>query len=183
MTRTFQTVDYEATLDSTVRLRDCLPETHLARFVADLVAPLDLSAFYARYGSGGGVAYAPAVLLRLLFYGYATGVFSSRKIEAATYEQIAFRFLAGQLHPDHDTLAHFRVTFLDLLPEVFTQLLLLAQAAGVLRLGTISLDGTKVHADASKSKAVSYARLLELEERLAREVADLLGRAAAADQT
>src|SRR3954467_15031362 len=183
MTRSYKTVDDEATLDTTVRLRDCLPETHLARFVADLVAQLDLSAFYARYGSRGGVAYAPAVLLRLLFYGYATGVFSARKIEAATYEQIAFRFLAGQLHPDHDTLAHFRVTFLDLLPEVFTQLLLLAQAAGVLRLGTVSFDGTKLHADASKSQAVSHQRLLELEVRIQAEVADLLACAAAADTT
>src|SRR3954454_18526901 len=127
MTRTFQTVDYEATLDSTVRLRDCVPDTHLARFVADLVAQLDLPAFYARYGSRGGRPYAPEVLLSLLFYGYATGVFSSRTIEAATYDQVAFRFLAGQTHPDHDTLSNFRLTFLDLLPEVFTQLLLLAQ--------------------------------------------------------
>src|SRR5437763_11408655 len=163
MSRSFKTVDYAATLDSTVRLRDCLPEEHLARFVADLVAQLDLSAFYARYGPRGGQPYAPQVLLGLLFYGYATGVFSSRKIERATYEQVPFRFLAGNTHPDHDTLASFRTTFLDLLPDVFTQLLLVAQAAGVLRLGTISLDGTKIHADASKSQAVSYQRLLELE--------------------
>src|SRR3954464_4637452 len=183
MSRLFRTVDYEATLDSTVRLRDVLPASHLARFVADLVAQLDLSAFYARYGTRGGIPYAPEILLGLLFYGYATGVFSSRQIEQATHDQAPFRFLAGNTHPDHDTLAHFRLAFLDLLPAVFTQLLLLAQTAGVLRLGTISLDGTKVHADASKSKAVSYARLLELEERLAREVTDLLARAAAADQT
>src|SRR4051795_8636770 len=176
MTRRFKTVDYAATLDSTVRLRDCLPETHLARFVADLVAQLDLSAFYARYGARGGMPYAPDMLLRLLFYGYTTRVFSSRKIEAATYDQVAFRFLAGHLHPDHDTLATFRVTFLDLLPNVFTQLLLLAQAAGVLGLGTVSFDGTKFHADASKSKAVSYQRLLELEVRIRVEVADLLPR-------
>src|SRR4051812_40939323 len=183
MTRRFKTVDYAATLDSTVRLRDCLPETHLARFVADLVAQLDLSAFYARYGARGGMPYAPAMLLRLLFYGYPTRVFSSRTIAAATYDQVAFRFLAGHLHPDHDTLAHFRVSFLDLLPDVFTQLLLLAQAAGVLRLGSISLDGSKFHADASKSKAVSYKRLLHLEEHIRAEVADLLARAAQADTT
>src|SRR4051795_7782133 len=137
MTRTFKTVDYEATLDSTVCLRDCVPDTHLARFVADLVAHLDLSAFYSHYGARGGTPYAPEMLLSLLFYGYTTGVFSSRKIAAATYDQVAFRFLAGHHHPDHDTLATFRVTFLDLLPAVFTQLLLLAQAAGVLRLGTV----------------------------------------------
>jgi transposase len=183
MSRTFKTVDYEATLDTTVRLGDCLPEDHLARFVADLLAQLDLSAFYARYGQRGGQPYAPEVLLGLLFYGYASGVFSSRKIERATYDQAPFRFLAGNTHPDHDTLAAFRTTFLDLLPAIFTQLLLLAQAAGVLRLGTISLDGTKIHADASKSKAVSYARLLELEQRLRAEVDDLLARAAQADTT
>lgn len=183
MSRTFKTVDYAATLDSTVRLGDCVPENHLARFVADLVAQLDLAAFYARYGSRGGQPYAPEVLLGLLFYGYATGLFSSRKIERATYDQAPFRFLAGNTHPDHDTLAAFRTTFLDLLPDLFTQLLLLAQAAGVLRLGTISLDGTKIHADASKSQAVSYARLLELEQRLRAEVADLLAQAAQADTT
>ena len=183
MSRSFKTVDYEATLDSAVRLRDCLPEDHLARFVADLVAQLDLSTFYARYGSRGGQPYAPEVLLGLLFYSYATGVFSSRKIERATYDQAPFRFLAGNTHPDHDTLATFRTSFLDLLPDVFTQLLLVAQAAGVLRLGTISLDGTKIHADASKSQAVSYKRLLELEQRLHAEVADLLTRAAQADTT
>src|SRR5215217_7302702 len=174
MTRSFKTVDYEATLDATIRLRDCVPETHLARFVADLVALLDLSAFYARYGTRGGSPYAPAVLLSLLFYGYATGIFSARKIEAATYDQVAFRFLAGHHHPDHATLAAFRVTFLDRLPDVFAQLLLLAQAAGVLRLGTVHFDGTKLHADASKSKAVSHKRLLELEVSVRAEVADLL---------
>ncbi len=183
MSRSFKTVDYVATLASTVRLRDCLPEDHLACFVADLVAQLDLAAFYARYGTRGGQPYAPEVLLGLLFYGYATGVFSSRKIERATYDQVPFRFLAGNTHPDHDTLANFRTGFLDLLPDIFTQLLLLAQAAGVLRLGTISLDGTKIHADASKSKAVSYARLLELETRLRAEVEDLLVQAAQADTT
>src|SRR6476660_4813935 len=122
MPRPFRTVDYDATLDSTIRLRDVLPASHLARFVADLVAHLDLSAFYARYGARGGLPYAPEVLLGLLFYGYATGVFSSRQIEQATHDQAPFRFLAGNTHPDHDTLAHFRTAFLDLLPEVFSSL-------------------------------------------------------------
>lgn len=183
MPRQFRTVDHEATLDSTVRLRDMLPDNHLVRFVADMVAQLDVSTFYARYGSRGGLPYAPEVLLALLFYGYATGVFSSRRIEQATYDQAPFRFLAGNTHPDHDTLAHFRTEFLDLLPDLFTQLLLLAQAAGVLRLGSISLDGTKIHADASKSKAVSYQRLLELQTHLRAEVESLLSRAAQADTT
>src|SRR3989449_4177823 len=105
MSRTFKTVNYEQALDLTVRLGDCLPPEHLARFVVDSVALLDLSALYAHYGSRGGEPYAPEVLLGLLFYGYATGVFSSRKIERATYEAVPFRFIAGNLHPDHDTLA------------------------------------------------------------------------------
>jgi transposase len=173
MSRAFKTVDYERTLDLRVRLGDCLPPDHLARFVVDSVAQLDLSAIYAHYGTRGGAPYAPEVLLGLLFYGYATGVFSSRKIERATYETIPFRFIAGNLHPDHDTLATFRRTFLQGLKDLFVQVLLLAQEAGVLKLGTISLDGSKIHADASKHNAVSYNRLLELEKKLRMEVDEL----------
>src|SRR5260370_25126061 len=166
MSRTFKTVDYAQALDLTVRLGDCLPPDHGARFVVDSVAQLDLSALYGHYGSRGGEPYAPEMLLGLLLYGYATGVFSSRKIERATYEAVPFRFIAGHLHPDHDTLAAFRRTCLPELKEPFVHVLLLAQEAGVLKLGTISLDGTKVHADASKRKAVSYQRLLEVETQL-----------------
>jgi transposase len=173
MKRTFKTADYDATLDVTVRLGDCLPPDHLARFVVDTIAHLDLSTLYARYGTRGGSPYAPEILLALLFYGYATGVFSSRKIERATYETIPFRFIAGNLHPDHDTLATFRKTFLPELKDLFVQVLLLAQIAGVLKLGTISLDGTKIHADASKSKAVSYQHLLALQAQLRAEVDEL----------
>jgi transposase len=173
MSRTFKRVDYDQALDLTVRLGDCLPPDHLARFVVDSVAQLDLSALYAHYGPRGGEPYAPEMLLGLLLYGYATGVFSSRKIERATYEAVPFRFLAGNLHPDHDTLATFRRTFLPELKDLFVQVLLLAQEAGVLKLGTISLDGTKVHADASKRKAVSYQRLRELETQLRAEVEEL----------
>ena len=170
MTRKFKTVDYEATLNMTVSLREALPPSHLARFVADVIAQLDLSSLYARYGTRGGEPFAPEILLGLLFYGYATGVFSARRIEKATYESLPFRFLAGDLHPDHDTIAHFRKTFLPELKDLFVQVLLLAQAAGVLQLGNISLDGTKIHADASKSHAVSSKRLLELEHQLRDDV-------------
>src|SRR5436190_8426906 len=173
MSRTFKKVDYAQALDLTVRLGDCLPPDHLARFVVDSVALLDLSALYAHYGSRGGEPYAPEVLLGLLLYGYATGVFSSRKIERATYEAVPFRFIAGNQHPDHDTLATFRRTFLPELKDLFVQVLLLAQEAGVLKLGTISLDGTKVHADASRHKAVSYQRLLEVETQLRAEIEEL----------
>src|SRR5947209_5359810 len=182
MSRTFKTVNYEQALDLTVRLGDCLPPEHLARFVVDSVALLDLSALYAHYGSRGGEPYAPEVLLGLLFYGYATGVFSSRKIERATYEAVPFRFIAGNLHPDHDTLATFRRTFLPELKDLFVQVLLLAQEAGVLKLGTISLDGTKIHADASKHHAVSYKRLLELELQLRAEIEELFIRAEQSEQ-
>ena len=171
--RTFKTVNYEQALELTVRLGDCLPPDHLARFVVDSVAQLDLSALSAQYGTRGGEPYAPEVLLGLLLYGYATGVFSSRKIERATYETVPCRFIAGNLHPDHDTLATFRRTFLPDLKDLFVQVLLLAQEAGVLKVGTISLDGTKVHADASKRKAVSYKRLLEVEAQLRSEVEEL----------
>src|SRR2546430_4656500 len=169
-------------LSLSVRLGDCLPLDHLARFVVDSVALLDLSAQYAQYGTRGGEPYAPEVLLGLLLYGYATGMFSSRKIERATYEAVPFRFIAGNLHPDHDTLAAFRRTFLPELKELFVQVLLLAQEAGVLKLGTISLDGTKVHADASKRKAVSYHRLREMETQLQAEVEELFALSEQLDQ-
>jgi transposase len=181
MSRAFQTVDYERTLDLTISLRDVLPVGHLARFVVDLVAELDLTSIYARYAPRGGVAYAPEILLGLLLYGYVTGVFSSRKIERATYDSVAFRFIAGNLHPDHDTLANFRKTFLPELEKLFVDVLLVAQGAGLLKLGNISLDGTKVHADASKSSAMSYKRLLEREAQLHREVSELFALAEHAD--
>lgn len=182
MTRKYKTVDYEAALDESIRVRDALPADHLARFVVDLVAQLDLSSIYERYGVRGGVAYAPEVLLALLFYSYATGLFSSRKLERATYESLPFRFVAGGLHPDHDTLANFRKTFRWQIRELFVEVLLVAQAAGYLTLGNISLDGSKVHANASKSRAVSYKRLLELEAQLSAEVDQLLRLAESADQ-
>ncbi len=182
MSRKFKTVDYETTLKLTISLGEALPPNHLARFIVDVIAQLDLSALYARYAPVGGEALAPEILLGLLFYGYATGVFSSRKIEKATYESLPFRFLAGGLHPDHDTIANFRKTFLVELQELFVQILLLAQTAGALKLGNISLDGSKIHADASKSHAVSYKRLIELEAHLRGEVHALLTLGEQADQ-
>ena len=182
MSRTFKTVDYDTAVDMTVRVGDCLPPDHLALFVVDSVALLDLSAIYARYGRKGGEPYAPETLLGVLLYGYATGVFSSRKIERATYETIPFRYIAGNAHPDHDTLATFRRAFLPELKELFVQVLLLAQEAGVLTLGRLSLDGTKIHADASKSKAVSYKRVLELEGQLRAEVEELFALSEQTDQ-
>ena len=182
MSRKFKTADYEATLDLAVSFRDALPPNHLARFVVDIVAQLDLSGVSARYAPVGGEAFAPDILLALLFYGYATGVFSSRRIEKATYESLPFRFIAGNWHPDHDTLANFRKTFLAEIQELFVQILLLAQASQVLKLGNLSLDGSKIHADASKSQAVSYKRLVELEVHLRNDVHELFALGEQADQ-
>lgn len=173
MSRRFKSADYAATLKQTISISEALPAEHLARFVVDVVAQLDLSAIYARYRGQGGEAYAPEVLVALLFYGYATGVFSARKIEKATYEVVPFRYVGGNLHPDHDTLANFRKTFRSEIKDLFVQVLLLAQTAGYLKLGNISLDGSKLHANASKSRAVSYQRLLELESQLRQEVEQL----------
>src|ERR1700675_1813428 len=182
MSRIFKTADYDATLELTIRLGDCDPPDHLARFVVDTIAHLNLSIIYARYGARGGQPYAPEILLALLFYGYATGVFSTRKLERATFESVPFRFIAGNLHPDHDTLAAFRKTFLPALKDLFVQVLLLAQVAGVLKLGAISLDGTKIHADASKRHAVSSPHLLSLEAHLRAEVDELFALSERTDQ-
>lgn len=182
MSRTFKTADDEATLDLTIRLGACVPPDHLARFVVDTIAQLDLTAIYARYGSRGGQPYAPEILLGVLCYGYATGVFSSRKLERATFETVPFRVLAGTLHPDHDTLATFRKTFLPEWKDLCLQVLRLAQVAGVLKLGNISLDGTTLHADASQSQAVSDQHLLALEAHLRTEVDALCALSEQADQ-
>ena len=184
MARQFVTVNYEDSLKQTLTIEECLPPDHLARFIVGIIAMLDLGAIYARYAEVGGAAFAPELLLGLLFYGYASGVFSSRKLEKATYESMPFRFMAGGLHPDHDTLAHFRKTFLPQISELFVQVLLVAVDLGVLKVGQInvSFDGSKIHADASKSQAVSYDRLLELETLLRREVAELLALGEKADQ-
>jgi transposase len=182
MSRKFTKPDYEATLKASISLGDALPANHLARFVVDIVAQLDLSTIYSRYAIRGGEAIAPEALLAMLFYGYTTGRFSSRKIEKATYEDLGFRFVAGGLHPDHDTIANFRKTFLAELQGLFVQILLLAQLSGVLKVGNLSLDGSKIHADASKSRAVSYGRLKELEITLREEVARLFALGEQADQ-
>ena len=182
MARRFKRPDYEATLQASIQLGEALPTSHLARFVVDVISQLDMSKLYARYAPEGGEAIAPEILLGLLFYGYATGVFSSRKLEKGTYDSIPLRFIASGLHPDHDTIANFRKTFLPEIQDLFVHVLLLAKTAGVLKVGNISLDGTKIHADASKSHAVSYKRLGELETQLRQEVQDLMTLGEAADQ-
>lgn len=158
-----------------------LPQEHLARYVVEVVEALDLSAMTRSYAGRGSDAYHPAVLAALLIYGYATGTYSSRKIEAATYDSLAFRYIAGNTHPDHDTLATFRKRFLAELKALFVQVLLIARENRLLKLGHIALDGTKVKANASRHSALSYGHIRELEKQLQGEVAALLAKAEAAD--
>ena len=162
-------------------VEEWLPERHLARFVVEVIEGLDLTAMVKAYRGSGSASYHPSVLLGLLVYGYATGVFSSRALERATYDSVAFRFIAANDHPDHDTIATFRRRFLSEIEGLFVQVLLLAREAGVLKLGTVALDGTKVHAHASRHSALSYGYAGKLEAQLQAEVAELMTVAEAAD--
>src|SRR6266852_9398837 len=159
-----------------------LPEKHLARFVVEVIDGLDLSAMSRSYRGTGSASYHPTLLLGLVVYGYATGVFSSRKLERATYDSVAFRFIAANAHPDHDTIATFRRRFLAEIEALFVQVLQLAREMGVLKMGTIGLDGTKIHANASRHSALSYEHAGNIETQLKAEVADLMAKAEAADQ-
>ena len=136
---------------------DWLNEDHLARFVVEVIDQLDLSKLTRQYAGRGSKAHHPATLLAILVYGYATGVFSSRRLERATYDSVAFRYIAAGTHPDHDTLATFRRRFLDELAGLFVQVLELAQEMKLLKLGTVCLDGTKIHANASRHSALQLS--------------------------
>src|SRR5450759_4009341 len=159
-----------------------LPERHLARFVVEVIAGLDLRAMTGSYRGSGEASYHPRLLLGIMIYGYATGVFSSRKLERATYDSVAFRFIAANDHPDHDTIAAFRRRFLPQIEMLFVQVLVLAREMGVLKLGTVALDGTKIHANASRHSALSYEHAGKIEAQLRAEVTDLMAKAEAADQ-
>jgi len=162
-------------------IQDWLPERHLARFIVDIVSQLDLRPLAETYTGKGLKAYHPEILLSLLFYGYATGVFSSRKIEKATHDSVAFRFISANTHPDHDTIASFRKRFLEQLKPLFVQILMLAHQMGLLKLGQVSLDGTKIKANASKHHALSWEHACKLEQQLQAEVKELLRLAEQAD--
>ncbi|NVN90566.1 MAG: IS1182 family transposase [Desulfuromonadales bacterium] len=179
---TFADVDRETLFLLPPSVQDWLPEGHLARFVVDIVEQLDLRSLKASYSGRGSQPYNPEMLVALLFYGYATGVFSSRKLERSTYDSVAFRFIAANSHPDHDTIASFRRRFLPDLKGLFVKILMIAHEMDVLKLGTVSLDGTKVKANASKHKALSYEHANKLEAQLKAEVAELLKKADAADK-
>ena len=158
----------------TYDLNEWLPEDHLARFVVELVSKMNLRQVYPSYSGKGSTPYDPKLLFSLIFYGYSTGVFSSRKIETGTYDAVAFRFIAGNHHPDHDTISSFRKRVLPQLKGWFKEILLIGNELGLINLGNSFIDGTKVQANASKHKAMSYKRMKELEEKLACEIEQLM---------
>lgn len=166
-------------------LQDWLPEGHLARFIADVMNEIDLSAIYAKYERSdprGLSAYHPLLLVRLLLYGYCVGLTSSRRIEKATYDDVAFRYLAADQHPDHDTIASFRQENMKELAALFMQVLRLCQKAGLVKLGNVAIDGTKMMANASTRRSVPYAKLSEREQHWQETVARLLREAQQKDQ-
>ncbi|OYW20039.1 MAG: IS5/IS1182 family transposase [Burkholderiales bacterium 12-64-5] len=160
---------------------DWLTQDHLARFVVEVIDGLDLSRLTRQYAGRGSKAHHPATLLAIVVYGYCTGVFSSRKLEMATYDSVAFRYIAAGSHPDHDTLATFRRRFIDELAGLFVQVLEMATEMKLLKLGTVCLDGTKIHANASRHGALSFGHIVKLEEHLKGEVQELLALAEQAD--
>lgn len=170
----FVPVDRETAYLLPPSVDEWLPKDHLARFVVEVIEQLDLSDLLRQYAGRGSAAHHPAVLLGLLIYGYASGVHSSRKIERATYDSVAFRYVAANTHPDHDTLATFRRRFLKEVEALFVQVLMLAREMKLLKLGHIALDGTKIDANASKHRALSWAHANKIEAQLRREVQTLL---------
>ena len=184
MTKTFKTYLPEQDLLLPPSLHDWLPDDHLAYFVSDVVDQLDLSAIESVYEKEdrGQPPYHPSMMTKVLVYGYCVGVFSSRKIQKRLVEDVAFRVLAAGNQPDFRTISDFRKLHLKALEELFEQVLRLAFEVGTLKLGRVALDGSKVKANASKHKAMSYGRMQETEKRLKKEVRELLQQAEAADE-
>jgi transposase len=180
--RGFITADRQTDYLLPPSVEDWLPENHLARFIVEVIEQLDLSELTRQYGGRGSAAHHPAVLLALLIYGYATGVPSSRRIERATYDSVAFRYIAANTHPDHDTLAHFRRRFGAQLEQLFVQVLMLAREMGMLKLGKVSVDGTKIKANASKHRALSWGHVQKIEKQLQQEVKQLVALAESEDR-
>jgi transposase len=184
VSKNFRTCDLDQPFLLPPSLQDWLPENHLARFIAELTPGLDLSKIYGYYGRRDGrgkAAYHPVMMVRVLLYGYCVGVMSSRRIERASYDDIAFRYLCADQHPDHDTISEFRRQHLPVLAQLFTQVLQLCNKAGLVKLGHVAIDGTKLQANASKHKAMSYNRMEEKEKQLSAEVEKLLAQAEATD--
>jgi transposase len=184
MSKTFRPYALNQRLLLPPDLREWLPEDHLALFVSDVVDALDLSAIFQVYEQGDGRGqppYDPALMVKLLVYGYCMGRLSSRQMERATYEEVPYRVLAADQQPDHASLADFRKRHVAALANLFGQVLRLCQAAGLVKLGHGALDGTKVKANASKHKAMSYGRMEATEQKLEQEVKSFLEQAAAVD--
>jgi transposase len=184
VSKNFRTCDLDQPFLLPPSLQDWLPENHLARFIAELVPGLDLSKIYGYYGRRDGrgkAAYHPVMMVRLLLYAYCVGVTSSRRIERASYDDIAFRYLCADQHPDHDTISEFRRQHLAVLAQLFTQVLQLCNKAGLVKLGHVAIDGSKLQANASKHKAMSYNRMEEKEKQLRAEVEKLLAQAEETD--
>ena len=163
-------------------VQDWLPENHLARFIVEVIDRLDLTELTRQYAGRGSAAHHPAVLLGLLIYGYSTGIPSSRKIERATYDSVAFRYIAANTHPDHDTLASFRRRFGAQLEQLFVQVLMLAREMGMLKMGKISVDGSKFKANASKHSALSWGHIKKIEQQLRQEIQQLMALAESEDR-
>ena len=165
-------------------LQEWLPEGHLAHFISDAVDGLDLGAFHARYDKDGprNQPFHPVMMVKVLIYGYATGCFSSRKIARKLHEDVAFRVLAARNFPAHRTIRDFRAFHLKELSELFVQVVRLAREMGLVKLGTIAVDGTKVKANASRHKAMSYGHMLKAEAELKAQIEALLNKARAADE-
>lgn len=162
-------------------VQEWLPDGHLARFVVEVVNQLDLSRLESAYAGRGSMPYHPSMLLGLLIYGYATGVYSSRAIERASYDSVAFRYVAANTHPDHDTINTFRRLFWDEIESAFRQVLRIAAGMKLVKFGVVSLDGTKIKANASKHSALSYGYAQKLEAQIEAEMAELKRRAEAAE--
>ena len=184
MSKTYLPYDPDQQLLLPAALREWLPDDHLAYFISDVVDQLDLSSITARYERErrGGPPYHPRMMVKVLLYGYCIGVASSRRIAQRLHEDIAFRVLAANNTPDFRTISDFRKDHLGALSGLFLQVLAFCQRAGLVKLGHVALDGTKVRANASRHKAMSYKRMKEKEEQLAAEVAELLRRAQEVDE-
>jgi transposase len=180
--RGFITVDRQTDYLLPPSVEDWLPENHLARFIVEVIDQLDLTELTRAYGGRGSAAHHPAVLLGLLIYDYVSGVPSSRKIERATFDSVAFRYIAANTHPDHDTLAHFRRRFGAQFEQLFVQVLMLAREMGMLKLGKVSVDGSKIKANASKHSALSWGHLQKIEKQLQQEVQQLMAVAESEDR-
>ncbi len=183
MPREFRRYEPDQSLLFPPSLRDWLPEEHLAFFVSDTIDALDLDAFDQRYGDAGpgNQAFDPRMMLKVLVYAYATGTFSSRKIAAKLHEDVAFRVLGSDNFPAHRTISDFRKRHLPEFNDLFVQIVQTAQEVGLVKLGTVAIDGSKVKANASKHKAMSYKRMKEEEKRLRKEIRELLANAKKAD--